>query len=311
MVDLAKVLEIINDRERFQAVQLITGVVKNNEQERLSCDDLVNILQKVPNFAQQTVVHLKPWISTDIDFTRVNRLLDTSTDKNSRIEILGDLISISVDSVPQLRCSDIRSILSTLPQRFAEKGLKILSRLILPDLDLHRVQLVFECVMVADQPKVLSTLLSASTTLISSMNELRAIIEKMDQPFRGLELLMDRIDPSIDFNKLSVVLSLIPVIRRLDVVQLFTDKTSTEQNSSPLSTFDLRSILMLMEASTIIDTLRLLLNKYEPSTLKDLDRIIECFSEANKPIVETILNQKFTNTVATTQTTYNSTEYIQ
>jgi len=314
MAELSKVLETISDRERFQAAQLITTVLqKPLEQASLTCDDIASIIQKVPNFALPTVSHLRPWISTELDFTRVNKILEFCADKNNRIEILGELVSISTQSPPQLRCNDIRNVLITLGQRFAEKGLKILSRLVLPDLDLHRIELVFECVMKTDQVKVLSTLLGTSQCLISSMNDIRAIIEKMDQPFKGLEVLlsMDRIDPAIDLNKLSMILSYIPTIRRLEVIQTFCERTSAN-SSSQLSTFDLRSILMLMEATTIVGTLRLLLNKYEPSSARDKDRILECFSEANKPNAELILKPKFPNSAALSSslTNSNSNEYI-
>jgi len=246
-----------------------------------------------------------------LDFTRANKILDYCADKNNRIEILGELVNLSIQSPPQLHCSDIRSILSTLGQRFGEKGLKILSRLVAPDLDLHRIELVFECVMITDQPKVLTTLLNATNNQISSMNDIRVIIEKMDQPFRGLELLRGRIDPAIDLTKISVVLSHIPVIKRLEVIQLFCDITSGNSSCS-LSTFDLRSILMLMESTTIVTTLKLLMTKYEPSSGRDLDRILECFSEANKPNAELILRPKFPTSPLSLSTsiTINSNEYI-
>jgi len=314
MAELGKVLETISDRERFQAAQLITTVLqKPLDQSSLACDDIASIIQKVPNFALPTVSHLRPWISTELDFTRVNKILDFCADKNNRIEILGELVSISTQSPPQLRCNDIRNVLITLGQRFGEKGLKILSRLVSPDLDLHRIELVFECVMKADEVKVLSTLLGTSHSLISSMNDIRAIIEKMDQPHKGLELLlsMDRIDPVIDLNKLSMILSYIPVIRRLEVIKSFCERTSVN-SSSHLSTFDLRSLLMLMEPTTIVDTLRLLLNKYEPSSARDKDRILECFSEANKPNAELLLKPKFPNSVSLSSSfsLINSNEYI-
>jgi len=297
-------------------VQLITTVLqKPMDQATLACDDIASIIQKVPNFALPTVSHLKPWISTELDFTRVNKILEYCADKNNRIEILGELVSISIQSPPQLHCNDIRNVLITLGQRFGEKGLKILSRLVSPELDLHRVELVFECVMKTDEVKVLSTLLGVSNSRISSMNDIRAIIEKMDQPFKGLELLlsMDRIDPSIDLNKLSMVLSHIPTIRRLEVIQSFCDRTSANPNPQ-LSTFDIRSILMLMEHTTIVNTLRLLLNKYEPSSARDKDRILECFSEANKPNAEILLKSKFpyssSSILSSSTNVLNSSEYI-
>jgi len=162
-----------------------------------------------------------------------------------------------------------------------------------PDLDIHRVELVFEYVMKTDQPKVLTTLLGVSNSYVGTVNELRAIIEKMDQPFRGLEILMDRISPSIDMNKISTVLNIIPTINRRDALRMLCSKTDTVENSYKFSIFDLRSVLMIMETSMMVDALRLVLNRYEPSSERDFDTIMECFSEANKPVVDLILQQKF------------------
>jgi len=276
---------------------MVVGIVSSSgsPQELLTVEDISAIVIKIPNFNLLTITTLKPWISDNLDFTRMRLVLESCSDKNARIEVLSELTSVSVKTLPSLKCSDIRSILITLPQRIAEKGLKVISHLITPDLDINRVELVFECVMKTDQVKVLTTLLSNSNTRISSMHEIRTIIEKMDQPFRGLECLKDKIETSIDLNKIATVLNVIPSIKRVDTTQLLLEHIPLDTNSSKLSAFDMRSVLMLMEANASVEVLRLLLPRFEVTSDRDLMRILECFSDATRPVAEKILQQQKIN----------------
>jgi len=293
LIELHRVLDCTPERDRFKVIQILVSIMSSSdeEQEFLNLPQLTTILLKIPNFSLATVTALKPWVAKDLDFTKMRLLLESCPDKNSRLEILAELTSVSLSSPAVLRCTDIHSILFTLPQRIAEKGLKIISHLISPDLDIHRAQLVFECVMKTDQVKALTTLLSACETRVGSVNEIRAIVEKMDQPFRGLECLKEKIEPNIDINKISIVLGVIPSIKQLDALQLLLEQVPFEVNPTQLSVFELRSVLMPMGVNST-EALRHLLPRFDICSDRDVEKILECFSDANRPIAEKILNQK-------------------
>jgi len=87
-------------------------------------------------------------------------------------------------------------------------------------------------------------------------------------------------------------LNVVPSINRIDTIQLFLERVPFDTNNSKLSAFDLRSVLMLMEANTGVEALRLLLPRFELTSDRDFTRILECFSDATKPIAEKILQQK-------------------
>jgi len=59
-----------------------------------------------------------------------------------------------------------------------------------------------------------------------------------------------------------------------------------------LSVFDMRSALMLFEAFTMLEALRQLVPRFDVTTDRDVLRVLECFSDATRPVAEKILQQK-------------------
>jgi len=273
--DFGRVLDRIAERDRFKALQMVVLVLdafgdeEKKKMDALTIEDISSIVLKIPNFSLSTVTAIKPWISDSLDFTKMRTVLESCPDKNCRLEVLAELASASPNTPPILKSADIHAILYLLPQRTAEKGLKIISHLISPDLDIRRVEVIFECMMKTDQVKALAMLLSVCTTRVGEMNEIRAIVEKMDQPLRGLECLKDKLEPNLDFNHIATVLNVIPAIKRVEALQILMEAAPMEINTCRLSAFEMRSVLMLMEASNIMEALRQLLPRFESSSDRD------------------------------------------
>eukprot|EP01125_Pyxidicula_operculata_P015540 TRINITY_DN5280_c2_g1_i3.p1 TRINITY_DN5280_c2_g1~~TRINITY_DN5280_c2_g1_i3.p1 ORF type:complete len:330 (-),score=23.42 TRINITY_DN5280_c2_g1_i3:31-1020(-) len=288
---LPRLLEYIKPEHRLKVVQLLMSII-NSDPERqcqlLNEDDVTGILSKIPSpQSLQTLNFFKLEIVQDLDFKKMKKILDVITEKRDRLVILKELSSHSINSQKNLDCYDLHNILGTIPKDHAIPALQFITHLIHPNLDLAKASYVFENVHNASHNDVLQTLIGACDTQITSFGEIRSIIIKMDQPFRGLEFLKPRIQTDIDVTKLPTALSVIPSIKRLDTLHLVKDIVG--ESMPALRPNDYRSILMLLEDSVKIQALRLLKTFTHLEDGNDISRIIDCFPGAQKPVAEIIL----------------------
>eukprot|EP01124_Arcella_intermedia_P010160 TRINITY_DN1669_c0_g1_i1.p1 TRINITY_DN1669_c0_g1~~TRINITY_DN1669_c0_g1_i1.p1 ORF type:complete len:423 (+),score=86.95 TRINITY_DN1669_c0_g1_i1:32-1270(+) len=301
--DMGRVLEKITERDRINAVKTISRAISPSSKELLGIDEVAQLTQKIPDFVDEFVEILKPWIDNDLDISRIRPILDSARNITNRIEILCELVTHAKRSRNKLHCAEIRSILQTIPQKNAIKALKNIRHLISNDIDLNRIQLVYECIMKADQVKALAILVKknedqdvnldlstsiSSPTQLLSVSDIKAVLETMEEPYQGLLLLRDRIDPDLQINKIHEILQVMKPINRIDTILLLFEIAKFEENQTTFSAFDMRSALRVMGTSAV-EALRFLVVRFRKNSDRDIEQILECFSEAEKPTARTIL----------------------
>lgn len=292
-----RLLDLIKQDHRKKCIQILSEAVKNRTANTLlNVDELASIVSKISsNQCVESIKYLRDYVSKSLDFTRVRKILDV-LDKSYRMPVLSELVSISTESPKVLKCGELSNLISAIPREHAMAALQLVSPMISPNLDFHKSEFVAEVFASADQFNAIQLLANSCVTKLKSFQEIRAVIGKLDAPYKAYEYLRPKFEEKdLDFKKVSTLLSVLPPMKRLDAI-LLTKEICFGQNQPEitLSGSDMRSILDLLEESLRIEALRHLkpLFPVTSENTREVQRILEYFSTPQRPIAVIILEGK-------------------